>query len=303
MEIKKIEDIYTLLKGNTAKKRLIVAYANDSHSIEAVYEAVGRGIIEATLCGDREVILQVCREHGYDPARFTILHEADETKAAVLAVQQIREKKADFIMKGLVSTDKYMRAILNKETGLMPPKAILSHVTVMECVNYHKLLVVSDVAIIPAPDMDQKIALVKYVSDTARKLGVARPKVALVSASEQVLPKVPSSTEAAIIAKMGERGQLGNLEIDGPLALDAAIDREAAEIKKIRSTVAGDADCLVFPGLDAGNVFYKTNTKLANTRVGAILVGATVPSVLSSRGDSVDTKLNSIALAALLANG
>jgi phosphate butyryltransferase len=213
----------------------------------------------------------------------------------------VREKAADFIMKGLVSTDKYMRAILNKEQGLLPPKAILSHVTVMECVNYHKLLVVSDVAVIPVPDVEQKIAIVKYVAQTARTLGIARPKIVLLSATEQVLPKVPSSVEAAIIAKMGERGQLGEMEIDGPFALDVAIDAEAAAIKGVTSPVAGDADCLVFPNLDAGNIFYKTNTKLANTRVGAILMGASVPSVLSSRGDSVDTKLNSIALAALLA--
>lgn len=302
MIIRKIDDIYALLKGKAEKKRLVVAYANDSHSIEAVYEAVKLGIIEGILCGDRAEIEKVCREHGYDISLFKVVHEPVDTKAAAAAVKMVREKEADFLMKGLVSTDKYMRAILNKETGLLPPKAVLSHVTIMECVNYHKLLIVSDVAIIPAPDMDQKIALVKYVSQTANRLGIEKPKVAMISATEQVLPKVQSATEAAIIAKMGDRGQLGNIEIDGPLALDVAIDQEAAEIKKITSPVAGDADCLVFPNLEAGNVFYKTNTKLANTRVGAILVGATAPSVLSSRGDSVDTKLNSIALAALLAN-
>lgn len=301
MAIQKIDDIYQLLQTHTVKKRLVVAYANDSHSIEAAYEAVKLGIVDATLCGDENEIRKVCNELGYDASLFTILNEPVDTKAAALAVQQIREGKADVIMKGLVSTDKYMRAILNKESGLLPPKAILSHVTIMECQNYHKLLVVSDVAIIPAPDLDQKLAMVKYVSQTANKLGIEQPKVAMISATEQVLPKMQSAVDAAIISKMGERGQLGNIEIDGPLALDGAIDREAAEIKKINSSVAGDADCLVFPNLEAGNTFYKTNTKLANTRVGAMLVGATAPSVLSSRGDSVDTKLNSIALAALFA--
>ena len=302
MEIRKIDDLYEVLKSRAQKKRLVVAYANDSHSVEAAYEAVKLGIIEATLCGDEGEIRRVCREHGYDASLFKIVHEPEETLSAALAVSMVREKKADFIMKGLVSTDKYMRAILNKENGLLPPKAVLSHVTVMECVNYHKLLIVSDVAIIPVPDMDQKIAMVKYVCQTANRLGIEKPKVAMISASEQVLPKVPSTIDAAIIAKMGERGQLGNMLIEGPMALDVAIDKESAAIKKIKSPVAGDADCLVFPNLDAGNVFYKTNTKLANTRAGAILVGATAPSVLSSRGDSVDTKLNSIALAALLAN-
>ena len=301
MAITKIDDIYELLKGNTRKKRLVVAFANDSHSIEAVHKAVEMGIVEATLCGDENEIKKVCTEHGYDILQFKIVHEPVDTKAAALAVKMVRDKEADIIMKGLVSTDKYMRAILNKDCGLLPPKATLSHVAVMECPNYHKLLIASDAAIIPAPDMNQKLAIVKYVSQIANALGIARPKVALISATEQVLPKVESTMDAAVIAKMGERGQLGNIDIDGPLALDVAIDKEAAQIKKITSPVAGEADCLVFPNIEAGNVFYKTNTKLANARQGAILVGATAPSVLSSRGDSVDAKLNSIALAAIFA--
>ena len=301
MALTKIDDIYELLKGNTRKKRLVVAFANDSHSIEAVHKAVEMGIVEATLCGDENEIKKVCTEHGYDISQFKIVHEPVDTKAAALAVKMVRDKEADIIMKGLVSTDKYMRAILNKDCGLLPPKATLSHVAVMECPNYHKLLIASDAAIIPAPDMNQKLAIVKYVSQIANALGIARPKVALISATEQVLPKVESTMDAAVIAKMGERGQLGNIDIDGPLALDVAIDKEAAQIKKITSPVAGEADCLVFPNIEAGNVFYKTNTKLANARQGAILVGATAPSVLSSRGDSVDAKLNSIALAAIFA--
>ena len=301
MLIQKIDDIYELLKSKTEKKRLVVAYANDSHSIEAVHKAVEMGLIEATLCGDENEIKKVCAEHGFDLSRFKIVHEPVDTKAAAKAVQMVRDKEADFIMKGLVSTDKYMRAILNKDCGLLPPKATLSHVVVMECPNYHKLIVFSDAAIIPAPDFSQKLAIVKYVTQIANALGIARPKIAMISATEQVLPKVVSTTDAAVIAKMGERGQLGNVDIDGPLALDVAIDKEAAEIKKIKSSVAGDADCLVFPNIESGNVFYKTNTKLANARQGAILVGATAPSVLSSRGDSVDAKLNSIALAALFA--
>ena len=301
MTIRKIDDIYALLKSKAQKRRLAVAYANDNHSIEAVYKAVKSGIIEGTLCGDKAVIEKECHRHGYDISLLEIINEPDEMKATTLAVKMVHDKEADFIMKGLVSTDKYMHAILNRETGLLPPQAILSHVTVMECANYHKLLVVGDVAIIPAPDKYQKMAIVKYTSLIAHRLGVEKPKVAMISATEQVLLKVPSSTDAAIIAKMGERGQLGNVEIDGPLALDVAIDNEAAQIKEIVSPVAGDADCLVFPNLEAGNVFYKANTKLANTRAGAVMMGAMVPSVLSSRGDSVDTKLNSIALAALQA--
>lgn len=300
MKIEKITDIYEVLKGRTEKKRLVVAYANDSHSIEAVAQAVEMGLVEATLVGDTEVIKQICAENGYDVSRFRIVHETNDTKGAERAVELIRNGEADVLMKGLVSTDKYMHAILNKEKGLVDPNAVISHVTVMECPAYHKLLVVSDVAIIPCPDLKQKTAIIKYVTKTAKKLGIDTPKVAMIAPTEQVLPKVQSTVDAAILAKMNERGQLPGMIVEGPMALDVAVDREAAEIKKMHSPVAGDADCLVFPNLESGNVFYKTNTKLAGARLGAVLMGARVPSVLSSRGDNVETKLNSIALAALL---
>lgn len=300
MKIEKISDIYEVLKRYTHKKRLVVAYANGSHSIEAVSMAVKAGLIEGILVGDTEVIKKVCKEQGYDETCFRLVHEPNEVRAAEAAVEMIRNGEADVIMKGLVSTDKYMRAILNKERGLVAPNAILSHVTVMECPAYHKLLTVSDVAVIPCPDLNQKISMIKYVSITARALGIEKPKVALIAPTEQVLPKVQSTVDAAVLSKMGERGQIAGVIIDGPMALDVAVDKEAAQIKKIGSEVAGDADCLIFPNLEAGNVFYKTNTKLGGSKQGAVLVGAKVPSVLSSRGDSVETKLNSIALAAIL---
>jgi len=302
MKIEKMSDIYEVLKTSSRKKRIAVAYANDSHSIEAVYKAVQAEIVEAVLVGDREVIQEICREKGYDMSCFEIVHETSDVKSVQKAVEMIREGKADVIMKGLVSTDKYMRAILNKEKGLVDPNSILSHVVVMECPGYHKLLVVSDVAVIPLPDLNQKIAMVKYVTSTAKALGVTNPKIAMIAPTEQVLPKLQSTVDAAIISKMAERKQIcPDHIVDGPMALDVAIDKESAAIKKITSPVAGEADCLVFPNLEAGNVFYKTNTKICKSSQGAILVGAKAPSVLSSRGDSTETKLNSIALAALLA--
>ena len=300
MKIEKISDIYEVLKGDTHKKRLVVAYANDSHSIEAVYIAVKTGLIEGILVGDADTIKEICRKYGYDESCFKIVHEPNDVKGAETAVEMIRNGEADIIMKGLVSTDKYMRAILNRERGLVAPNTILSHVVVMECPSYHKLLTISDVAVIPCPDLNQKISMIKYVTITAKALGIDTPKVALIAPTEQVLPKVQSTVDAAVLAKMGERGQIAGAIIEGPMALDVAIDKEAAEIKKINSVVAGEADCLIFPNLEAGNVFYKTNTKLGHSRQGAVLVGAKVPSVLSSRGDSVETKLNSIALAAIL---
>lgn len=214
----------------------------------------------------------------------------------------IRDSMADVLMKGLVSTDKYMRGILNKDFGLLPPKGVLSHVAVLELPMYHKLLLVSDVAVIPYPDMNQKIRIAKYLIGTSRTLGIRTPKLAVIAPSEQMLPGIQSSVDAAILAKMGDRGQLGDALVDGPLAVDVALVREAAETKRLTSSVAGDADCLLFPNLDAANAFFKAATKLCGARLAGMVVGTRCPCVLTSRGDSPESKLYSIALAALSAD-
>jgi phosphate butyryltransferase len=299
MTITKLDQMFEALKAKS-KKKLIAAYANDSHTIEAVYEAVKLGLIEGTLVGDETTILKVCAELGIDPSNFRIIHEPSEGPAAAKAVEIINNKDGDILMKGLVSTDKYMRAILDKEKGLMNPNAVLTHITVMENANYHKLITCGDVAIIPLPDLKQKITIINYMIQTAQALGIEKPKVAVIAATEQMLAGMPACVDGAILSKMADRGQIKGAYIDGPLSLDAAIDKESAEIKKVGGHVSGDADCLLFPNIEAGNVFYKSNTKLAGGEQGAMVVGARVPAVLSSRGDSMKTKLYSIALAALV---
>lgn len=298
--IKKLDDLFTVLEARKSK-RLVVAFANDVHSISAVSKAVDMGIVEATLVGDRELIKAVCSKEDINIQKFEIVHEEEEMAAARKAVSLINEGKGEILMKGLVSTDKYMRAILNRENGLMVPGSILSHVTVMETPNYHKLLIIGDVAIIPLPELKEKIAITNYLINVSHALGNKRPKVAVLAATEQVMPKMPACVDAALLSKMADRGQIKEALVEGPLALDVAIDKESAEIKNLRNEVAGDADCLVFPNIESGNVFYKANTKLANGEQGAIVVGAKVPAVLSSRGDSIKTKLYSIALAAISA--
>ena len=301
MEIRKLEQMFEVLRSKP-KKRLVAAYANDDHTICAVNAAVKEGLIEATLLGDEKVIAEVCKAEGIDMANFKIINEPVDVKAAAMACDLINAGEADILMKGLLPTDKYMRAILNKERGLMPgPKAVLSHVTVIETPRYHKLIICGDVAIIPAPDLNQKIAITNYLVNTARALQIEKPKVAVLAATEQVLPAMPACVDACIISKMAERGQIKNAVIDGPLGVDLAIDMECVQIKKVKSEVAGDADCIVFPNIETGNVFYKCNTKLAGAELGAMVVGAKVPCVLSSRGDSTKTKLYSIALAAAVA--
>lgn len=297
--IKKLDEMFDALKSGK-KKRLIAAFANDAHTIEAIHKAVKLGIIDATLVGDKKIIESVCEKENIDPGSFTILNENNESNAAAKAVQLINSGKGDLIMKGMVSTDKYMRAILNKENGLMDHGAILTHITVVEPKNYHKLLIIGDVAIIPQPELKEKIVIAKFLIKTAHSLGIERPKVAVLAATEQILPKMQACVDATVLAKMSDRGQIKGAVIDGPFALDVAIDKNSAKIKKIDSKVAGDADCILFPNIESGNVFYKFHTKLADGEVAAVVAGARVPAILSSRGDSVQTKLNSIALASLM---
>ncbi len=298
--IKKLEQMFEVLQGRP-KKRLVAAFANDTHTIAAAEMARNKGLIEATLVGDRETILASCKTENVNPDHFVIVHEPDEVKATRKAVELINRGEGDLLMKGLVSSDKYMRAILDKENGLMDPGAILTHVTVMEIPGYHKLLIVGDVAIIPLPDLKEKVAIMNVLIRTAHSLGIETPKVAILAATEQALPKMPACVDAAILSKMADRGQIKGALVDGPMALDVIVDKESAAIKKVKSEVAGDADCILFPNIEAGNAFYKFNTKLAGGELGAVVTGSRVPAILSSRGDSAMTKLYSIALAAMMA--
>ncbi|MGM9827424.1 MAG: phosphate acyltransferase [Muribaculaceae bacterium] len=283
-------------------KRLAVAYGQDPHTLHAVHEAFREELVIPTIYGDRNVIKQICDAEGIDISDFTIVNETNDVACVAMAVRAVSSGEADVLMKGLVSTDKYMRGILNKDAGLFPPKGTLSHVAVVELPGYDKLLCISDAAVIPAPDFKQKTQLIKYLAQTAKVLGVSTPKVACIAPSEQLLPSVPSSTEGAILAKMGDRGQLGNVTVDGPLSLDVALYKEVAEEKKVKgSSVAGDADCLLFPNIESANVFFKSATHFGQAEIAAMVVGTKVPCVLTSRGDTPLTKLYSIALACLAA--
>lgn len=299
--IKTLDDIVATAKAK-GRKRLIVAYGQDSHTLEAVSDAVDMELVKATLIANPEQVQKVCDADGIDMGKFEIVPETDEVKAVSRAVKMVSDLQGDVLMKGLVSTDKYMRGILNKEFGLVPPKGVLSHICVFEMPQLERILLVSDVAIIPYPDMSQKTKMVRYLIDTARSLGIEKPKVACIAPSELLLPGVTSSVEASMLAKMGDRGQFGNADVDGPLALDVAVFDEVAKLKKVKgSTVAGYADCLLFPSLDAANAFFKTATHFCGGELAGIVTGTKVPCVLTSRADSRRSKLSSIALGCILA--
>jgi len=294
-----LDQIVDRVKG-THIKRLSVAAAEDPHTIEAVGRAVKEKLVHATLTGDKEAIRKVADAAKVDTGLFEIVHEPDKAKALSLAIGKVRSGEADFLMKGLLDSSLYIRGIIDKEKGLLPPGKLLSHVTVLQVPAWKKLIICGDVAVIPAPDLEAKIAILNYAIAVAHKLGIDRPKAVLLSAVEKVNPKMPSTTEAAIIAKMADRGQIKGAVVDGPLALDIAFSEESARIKGVDSPVAGDADILIFPNIESGNIFFKASTYLAKGELGAVVTGATCPCVLTSRGDSDETKFYSIALASLL---
>ena len=205
MPITKLDQLLDAVKSKP-RRRLVAAFANDSHTIEAVNEAREKRIIDATLVGDEAVIRKILEEHRLDAADFEIIHEPVDSKAAAKAVELVRSGHGQILMKGLVSTDKYMKAILNKEQGLMGPGAVLSHVTVSENPNYPKLIVSSDAAVLTYPDLKQKVAITNYVIQVVQSLGIEKPRIALICATEQVSDKIPATLDAAVIAKMAERG-------------------------------------------------------------------------------------------------
>lgn len=298
--ITKFSDVFAELKEKGICKRMVAAWAVDEHTIEAASNAVDMGFVTATLVGDEALIKDVCAKNNINVGKFAIVNEPVELKAVAKAVQMVHDGEGDILMKGLCSTDKFLRAILNKECGLLPPKGLLSHVGIIENPNYHKLMFLTDMAVIPQPDFRQKVKLAGFVTGVAKSFGIAKPKVAFIAASEQMLDSMPACMEAAMLAKMCDRGQIKGVIGDGPLALDVAIDKESVEIKKLESPVAGDADCLVFPNIESANVFWKANSKLCNgVKQAGMLVGTTAPCILASRADSADTKLNSIAEAVM----
>ena len=297
-----ISDFNSLFKtlSERGKRRLVVANGTDNHTLEAVSNAFDNNLVTVKITGRKDLIESECTTCRIDVNKFEIIDCPDEQSAVDTAVEIASKGEADLIMKGLISTDVYVKSILRKDTGLLEEGSLLSHVTVILNKSYPKPLIVSDVAVIPLPTLEQKIRMTEYLIDVAHKLGIKIPKVAFLAASEKVSQRMQATVDAYELKKLWDNGRFPDSLCDGPMALDLAIDPESVEIKNFISPVAGDADCLLFPNIESGNVFYKVNTKFCNAETAAILVGTKVPVILSSRGDTIQTKLNSIALAALL---
>ena len=288
----------------SGRMKLAVAAAQEASVLEAVFDAWEAGVAEPILVGDPAAILRaaaMARDgQGVDISGFEIVPASDLGQAAAKAVGLVRSGEADVLMKGILDTSVLLRALLNKETGLNSGR-LASHVAVMEVPTYHKLLILSDAAINIAPDLAGFVDIIASAVAVAAAIGVRNPKVAILAATEKVnAEKMPCTAVAAILSQMARRGQIPGCVVDGPLALDNAISAESARIKKIRSEVAGDADVLITPEIEAGNILYKCLLDLAQAKGAGIVMGAAKPVVLTSRADTAETKLASIALAALV---
>jgi len=296
MIIKSLNTFIDIAKSKS-KKKIAVAAAEDKPVLEAVANAYHQGICDAVLVGNEEKIKNISDNIGFDLSNIEIINETNPPLASKKAVESVRIGNAHILMKGLVGTADFLRAILDKEKGLRTGK-LLSHISFFESINYHKLIALTDVAQNIAPTLEEKIAIINNAVDMFHRLGIENPKIALLAAVENVNPKMPVTIDAAILTMMNKRNQIQGCTIDGPLAFDNAVSKEAAEHKGISSEVAGDSDLLFVPNIEVGNVLYKSFTYFGNAIVSAIILGAAAPIVLTSRADSDRSKLMSIALAA-----
>ncbi len=277
-----------------------VAHPCDRSSLEGVVDAAAARIIAPILVGPVAKIKAAAAAAKLDISAFRLVDAAHSHEAAEKAVALVRAGEAEVLMKGSLHTDELMGAVVRRDTGLRTGRR-LSHCFVMDVPTYPKPLIITDAAINIAPTLEEKVDIVQNAIDFAQALGKERPLVAVLSAVETVNPKIPSTIEAAALCKMAERGQITGGLLDGPLALDNAISEEAARIKKIESAVAGKADILLVPDLEAGNMLAKNLTFLAGADAAGIVLGARVPIILTSRADSVRTRMASCAVAALYA--
>ena len=289
------------LTSVNSRKRMAVANAVDSHTLDAVVRAVDMGIVEAFLIGD---VASIESPHLFEqkPSPFIHIIDIPEVKMATLeAVRMVKEGEADILMKGLVNTDVLLRAILDKEKGILPHGKVLTYNAAIEIPTYHKLVFFSDPVVIPSPNLIQRTAMIKYAIQTAYKFGIPKPKIALIHATEIANPKIHYMQDYLDIMQMWRDGEFGDVIMDGPLDIFLALDKERGSIKNVPTPVLGDADILIFPNFESANCFYKGLSLFAGAEMGGLLQGTEKPVVLTSRSESINSKFYSIAMACIIA--
>jgi phosphotransacetylase len=291
--------VETVLSGNR-RYRIAVAWAQDPNTIGALQRTVNEGFIEAFLIGNPEEISRTCRIEGIKESQFNIIACNEAAKSASLAVELVKRGNADIVMKGLVGTDIFLKAVMDKEKGLMLPGAVLSYVGAIQIPAYNKLLFISDPAVIPYPNLEQKISMANYAIEMAERFGLEKPRIALIAASEKTGKHFSSSDDYICMKNMAMNGIIRNCIMDGPLDLFLACDKASVVIKGIDTPVNGEADILLFPSLESSNPFYKALMLFAGGELGGLIRGTQKPVVVMSRSESQISKYYCIALACLM---
>jgi phosphotransacetylase len=293
--IKSFNELVDSLQGKERTK-LAAACATDAHTLASIVQAVNMGFVEAFLIGSVD---EIESHEGLQSEYIHFVDIKDKGQAAEEAVRMVRAGEADALMKGLVNTDVLLKAILNKEKGILKSGNVLTHVGALEIPTYHKLLFFSDAAVIPVPTLDQRIAQIKYAIQVVKHFGIEQPKISLLHASEKPNAKIPYTQDYLKILEIYREGEFGDAIIDGPLDISLSIDPESIEIKGVKTPINGDADVLIFPNIESANCFYKSMTHFAGATMAGILQGTEKPVILMSRSESAESKFYSIAMACL----
>lgn len=283
------------------KKVVAVACANDWHTLEAVFKAKEEGILDYILIGDKHRISEICKEKNYDYPDDSVIHCTDEKEAAETTVRLVKEGRADFLQKGLMQTSTILKAVLDKENGI-GIGGLMSNVALLEIPGYHKLVGVTDGGMIMYPTLEQKIGMIKNAVRMFNYMGYKKPKVAVTCALELVNPKMPETVDAAKLKEMAEEGQIDNCFVEGPISTDIAFSKEAAEIKGFESPVAGNADIILVPNINAGNMMVKGLLLFGNTKMAGVVMGAKCPIALNSRSATFEEKYFALVACCLISD-
>jgi len=300
-KITSLDQMVQYLVQKKLNKRIAVAVAEDENTIKALIEAKEKGFADPILIGNKSKIADVLAGANAKAEDYKIMDVPDHENAAKEAVRMVRQDEADVLMKGLIGTDKFLKAVLDKEKGLLPPKAVMSYVCALELPKYEKLLFISDTAVLLYPDLNQKIAMVNYTINMTKRFGIEDPKIALIGASEKVNDSFHYSTDYTQICKMVDRGQIPKCTIDGPLDIFLACDKESVKIKGVPTPINGEADALIFPSLESANSFYKGLMLFGGGELAGLIQGTIKPVVVMSRSESQKSKFYCVALSCLMA--
>lgn len=300
MEIRRLSQIPELLISQGSIRTIAVAAAEDPNTLGSVRKAVESGIARYVLLGDRQKILDKAPWVAEFSNQITLVHQTNQNWLVSEAVALVKQGDADILTKGMVNTDTFLKAVLNSETGLMKPKQTMSYVCAIEVPAYPKLMFITDTAVLVAPDLNQKLAMMDYSISMARRFGITKPRVALIASTEKVSEKIRVTEEYSIISKMGDQGRWGDCIVDGPLDVFLACDPQSGVLKGVDTPIGGQADILLFPNLDAANAFYKGLMLFAGGELAGLIQGTTAPVVVMSRNESELSKYYCQALACLM---